>query len=475
MPLPLGRVAVVGAGVSGLAAANRLAELAPQLRITVFEAGLRAGGIIETVARDGYLIERSADSFITQIPAALRLCERLGVAGELIPTDETRRRALVVRDGNLMPIPEGFVVMSPRQWWPVMRSPVLSWRGKLRLACEPFISARRDSSDESVASFARRRLGRECFQRLVQPLLSGIYTADPEKLSLAATMPQFLEQERRFGSLWRASRREPTSAAAAESGARYSMFVAPRNGMGSLIAALVARLPAGSCQMNSSVEQATRTPNGEWELRLRSGEVHRFDAVIFATPATLTAEALLGFDARLAALLRGIEYAGASVVSLGFRNDQVSRPLDAFGFVVPAIENRRIIAGSFSSAKFPSRAPDGNVLVRVFLGGALQPQMNQLSDQELIEVATDELRQLIGLLGPAECVEIARWPASMPQYHVGHLERVAAIEARVADLPGLALAGSAYRGVGVPQCILSGETAAERVVEYLNLGRGQQR
>ncbi|MEX2169527.1 MAG: protoporphyrinogen oxidase [Pirellulales bacterium] len=467
MPRPTARVAIVGAGISGLAAANRLIELAPAVQATVFEAAPRVGGIIETVARDGFLIERSADSFITQIPAALRLCERLEIADQLVPTEATRRRALVVRDGKLLPIPEGFVVMAPTKWRPILRSPVLSWRGKLRLACEPFIPKHKGGGDESVASFARRRLGRECFERLVQPLLSGIYTADPEKLSLAATMPQFIEQEQKHGSLWRASRRVRTDESATESGARYSKFVAPRGGMGSLISALAAKLPAGSCRVNSPVERVTRTSGGEWELQLRGGEVHHFDGVIFASPAPHVAEAVQGVDARLAEQLSDIEYAGASVVCLGFRADQISRPVDAFGFVVPAIEKRRIIAGSFASAKFPGRAPQGHVLVRVFLGGALQPRMNALSDQELVEVATDELRQLIGLKGEAESVEIARWPASMPQYHLGHLERVSQIEARVAQLPGLALAGNAYRGVGIPQCVQSGEAAAEGMVKYL--------
>lgn len=461
------RVAVVGAGISGLAAAHRLTELAPKVRLTVFESAPRVGGIIETVSRDGYLIERSADSFITQVPSALKLSERLGIADRLISTNESRRRALVVRGGKLLPIPEGFVIMSPRQWRPIMMSPVLSLSGKLRLACEPFVAARRDAADESVASFARRRMGRECFERLVQPLLSGIYTADPEKLSLAATMPKFIEQEQKYGSLWRASRREPLDASRSESGARYGMFVTPREGMGSLIAAIVAKLPADSIRTSASVERVSQTSDGKWEVHIKGSQVERFDAVLIATPAHRAADALVGANAQLAELLRGIEYAGASVISLGFRSNQLPRPLDSFGFVVPAIEKRPIIAGSFSSAKFPGRAGVDRVLVRVFMGGALQPQMNALTDQELVDVATDELRHLIGLRGEAQTVEIARWPASMPQYHVGHLDRVNQIESRVAELPGLELAGNAYRGVGVPQCIQSGEAAAERLVTYL--------
>jgi oxygen-dependent protoporphyrinogen oxidase len=290
------RIAIIGGGISGLAAAHRLTELLPDAQLTLFEASGRLGGVLDTAHVGGFLVERSADNFLTQPSGAVELCRRIGLADELLPTDDTRRRAFVVHGGKLLPIPDGFYLMSPRKLAPLIASPLLSWPGKLRLLAEPFISrgpAAKPSpsgrgqgegalaSDESVASFARRRLGREVYERLVQPLIAGIYTADPEQLSMAAAMPQFLEYERQHGSLLRATLRAPSSgpnrAAARQgtdrtdpsldaSGARYSLFAAPRDGMASLVNVLETRLPAGMIQLNTRVTTVSRAPDNRWVL-----------------------------------------------------------------------------------------------------------------------------------------------------------------------------------------------------------------
>ncbi|MEM9185926.1 MAG: protoporphyrinogen oxidase [Planctomycetota bacterium] len=471
------RVAVIGAGITGLAAAVRLADRLPGAELAVFEAADRPGGVLQTVRRGGYLIERSADNFLAKEPWATDFCRRVGIADGLLPTDQQRRKALVVRDGRVVPAPQGFVLMQPKRLGTVLRSPVLSWRGKLRLACEPCIPRRRAAGDESVASFARRRLGREAFERLVQPLLAGIYTADPEKLSMAATMPQFVEQEQSHGSLCRAAWREAREAnnAAAESesresGARYGLFLAPREGIGQLVEAAAAQLAPGVLRVSSPVESIT-PDDGGWVVAAAGAAAERFDAVVLTTPAHHAAEVVARASPTLAAKLAEIEYAGCSVVGVAYLRSQVAAELPGFGFVVPAVEGRRVIAVSFSSLKFPGRAPDGQVLMRAFVGGALQPGLAELPDEELHKLVREELRALLGVIGNPLETEIARWPRGMPQYHLGHLDHVDQIESLVAKLPGLELAGAAYRGVGVPQCIHGGEQAAERVADSLAAGR----
>ena len=471
--VPPKRVVVIGGGITGLAAAHRLVELDAALEVTLLEAGDRLGGVLSTSRRDGFLVEHSADNFITDPPWAVDLCRRVGLAEQLVPTSARERGAMVVHRGQLVRVPAGFTLMAPARLWPLVTTPILSPLGKLRLLAERFVP-RRGGGDESLADFARRRLGRETFERIVQPLVGGIYTADPEKLSLRATLPRFLEMERRYGSLIRAARRRVPEtggdAATDARGARYSMFVAPRDGLTSLVDAIARRLPAESVRLNAAAQAVVHTANG-WEVAVQSGsappETIECEALIVGVGAPLAARLLGGVDAELAADLAGIEYAGTAIVSLAYRRDQIAHPLDGFGFVVPAVEKRRILAGSFASVKFPGRAPDDCVLVRVFLGGACQSELLQLPDDQLRQIAIDELHSLIGARELPLFCEIARWPHSMPQYHVGHLERVDAIQRRAGAWPNLALAGNAYHGVGIPNCIHSGEQAAERIVAGL--------
>ena len=461
------RIAVVGGGITGLAAAHRLIELAPQAQVTLFEAGERLGGVLHTERHGSYLVELSADTFITNVPWGLDLCRRLGLGEELLPTRESQRRAFVVRRGRLVPVPLGFQLLTPSRVWPVLRSPLLSWPGKLRVLCEPLVRRRRDTRDESLASFACRRLGREAFERLVQPLVAGIYTADAERLSMAAALPRFVEMERRSGSLMRAAWRELSREAdgAASSGARYGLFVAPRDGISGLVEAVARRLPEGTVRCGSAVTRVSSAGN-KWSLTVGT-DVEQFDAVILAVPAFAAATLLAEVSHDLAGELEKIPYAGSAIVALGYRRKQIAKDWQGFGFVVPAIERRQILAASYSSAKFEGRAAEDRVLIRVFLGGAHRPEQVELDDQSLIDAAVVELAELLGVQGPPELARVARWPRSMPQYHVGHIELVARIEQLASQLPMLTLAGNAYRGVGIPNCIHSGEQAAQRVLAAL--------
>jgi len=461
------RVAVVGGGITGLAAALRLVERGAKVRL--FEASPRLGGVLETETCDGFQIERGSDSFITNRPWAVDLCKRIGMADELIRTNDAFRKTFVVCRGRLCEVPEGFLLMAPSRIGSVLASPVLSPLGKLRLAWEYFVprKAADADSDESLASFVRRRLGREAFDRLVQPLVGGIYTADAEKLSLRATLPRFLDMERDHGSLIRAARHEarnkPHGEAAEVSGARYSLFVTPRRGLTSLVEAIAARLPAGCVALNTPVERISRRPDGSWDVVLGEGS-EPFDGVILANPAPVAARQLADVDAELAGELGRIPYAGAAVVSIGFRREQIGHALDGFGFVVPEVEGRKILACSFSSVKFAGRAPAGHELFRVFVGGARHPEMLDLSDDDLQRITCEELGELLDVKGTPVMARVARYRGAMPQYHVGHIKLVEGIEARTKAMAGLELAGNAYRGVGIPDSIHSGEAAAERVL-----------
>lgn len=461
------RIAVIGGGISGLAAANRLLELAPSSEVTLFESGDRLGGVIRTERHQDYLVESGADMFSTKDPWAVDLCRRLGIESELINTNSQHARAFIVYRGRLHPVPEGFALMTPGKVWPMVKTPLLGIGGKLRMAAEYFIPARTDAADESLAEFVTRRMGRQVYERLVQPLIGGIYTADPTKLSMRAALPQFVEMERAHGGILKAMRhrrrteRKPAPTAA---GAQYGLFVAPRGGMQKLIDAIAERLPPNAVLLNSPVRSLTRRDAGGWSLLVGSPGTHQeFDAVIVATPALCAAELLSNVDLELARELREIPYASASIVVLGYQRSQLRHPLDGFGIVVPQIEGSGILAASLSSVKFAGRAPDDRILIRVFIGGACQPELAALPDRDLRKLATDELADLLGVDGQPEFCKVVRWTSAMPQYHVGHLDRIARIEQRTATYPTLALAGNAYRGVGVPFCIRSGEQAAEKV------------
>jgi protoporphyrinogen/coproporphyrinogen III oxidase len=430
--------------------------------------------VLQTERRDGYLIEHSADMFTTREPWALDLCRRAGIESELIETNKQHRRAFVVHKGKLVPVPEGFTLMSPAKVWPILTTPLLSPLGKLRLAWEYFTPKKKDSVDESLKSFVTRRFGSEAFDRLIQPLIGGIYTADPAFLSMQATLPQFVEMERKAGSLIAGVRKksgvgfqpaQKTGDRRQESGARYGMFLAPKDGMQRIVDAVFAKLPTGVVRLNAKVERIVRIDDGsKWQVDVADDEPREFDAVILAVPAPVSGRLLESIEAELARLVTSIPQAGCNVALLGFRREQIAHPLDGFGFVVPTVEKRRIIAGSFTSVKYPGRAPDGKVLLRVFVGGALQPELLSLGDAETSKIVLEELRDLLGVTGEPEFCNIAHWHGAMPQYHVGHLDKVRQIEERVAAIPGLAVAGNSFHGVGVPFCVHDGEQAAERLL-----------
>jgi oxygen-dependent protoporphyrinogen oxidase len=463
---------VVGGGISGLAAAFRLQELCASadrpFALTLFEAGPKPGGIVGTQMHAGYRVELGADSFITNKPWAVNLCRRLGIEERLIPTDVRYRRSLVVQRGKPVEVPQGFQLLAPVDVGAVLRSPIFSWPGKLRMGLEYFLPRGGTEGDESLAHFVRRRFGQEALERLIQPLVGGIYTSDPEKLSLRATMPRFLEMEREHGSLIRALRYQAARGDghdASASGARYGLFATPQGGISELVETLTEKVSAGAAvRIDTAVVSVNPSEDRRgFVIELANGARENFDAVVLALPAYRSAEVLAGFVPQLSEQLRRIEYASTAIVVSGHRLSDIRHPLDAFGLVVPAIEKRSILAVSFTSRKFSDRAPPGCVQLRTFVGGAMQPELLERPDAEIMMLVRFELEDLLGVTWKPDFTVIARWNRSMPQYHVGHCELVAEIERSLEPFPRLALAGSAYHGVGLPDSIHSGEEAALRV------------
>jgi oxygen-dependent protoporphyrinogen oxidase len=480
------RIAVVGAGIAGLAAAHRLVELSRDrnqpLQLSLFEAARRPGGSIATERSDGFVIEAGPDSFISEKPWALQLCDRIGLTPRLVRTRDEQRRTYVVHNGRLHSLPDGFLLLAPTQFWPLITTQLFTWPGKLRMALDLVLPRGAQRNDESLGSFVTRRLGREALERVAQPLIGGIYTADPDDLSLAATMPRFLDMERRDRSviwaMWRQQRRQPAAARAA-SGARWSLFVSVDDGMQTLVDALAQRLPEGVLRCDTGVTAITRpsksaSPSGGqrpriegWQLHLNDGAQAAADAVVLATAAHHSATLLRDTAPTLSGELRGIPYASSATVSLAYPLAAFPRPLDGFGFVVPLVESRAIIACTYSSIKYPGRAPNGHVLLRAFVGGALQRERFDADDATMVTSVRQELAALLGVSDAPLLTRVHRHHQAMPQYRVGHLERMARIDREIAALGTLALAGNAYRGVGIPDCIHSGEQAAEAVLNQL--------
>jgi oxygen-dependent protoporphyrinogen oxidase len=457
------RVAVIGAGVAGLAAALRIREREPDAELVVLEAAARAGGTVATERRDGFVIDVGADSILTEKPWGVALAERYGFADRLVPTNPAERRTYVVHDGRLHPLPEGFLMLAPTALWPLVASPLFSARGKLRMALDLLLPRGRGGGDESLGSFVRRRLGREALERVADPLVGGIYTADPDRLSLAASMPRFLDFERTHRSVIVGLRAGTGVAIRRGAGARYGLFAAHRDGMGAYVDEMVQRLPPHTLRTSTPVEAIARDGSG-WQV-VANGMPMTVDAVVLSVPAYAAARLLAPLDGALARALDEIEYASSATVTLGFRADDVAGKLNGFGFVVPHAERRPLIACTYSSRKYRGRAPDGFELLRAYLGGARRPEMLERSDDELLAAVREELRALLGIAAEPVLAEVRRQPRAMPQYAVGHLDRVAAIERMVERWPGLSLAGAAYRGVGIPDCIRSGETAADAVLD----------
>jgi len=463
------KIIIVGGGIAGLAAAYRVQEEIARggaLECTVLEAGPAFGGKIGTERVDGFVIEKGPDSFISQKPQAIELCKKLGIGDKLVGTHPTNTNTYVYTGGRLVVMPEGLSLMIPTQFMPFVLTPLFSWPGKIRMGLDLILAGKGDDADESLASFVRRRMGEEALAKMAEPMLAGIYASDPETMSIKSTFPMFFETERKYRSLilgMLARKRQMRGRRASP----YSLFMTLENGLSEMVDAIREKSPALTFRTGVKVERVSPA-EGRWRLDLEGGEHMTADAVILATPAGIASNLLGEVAPEAAAGLGRIPYVSTATVTLGYRREGFGHPLKGFGFVVPGAEKRRILACTWTSSKFPHRAPEGHVMLRCFVGGAKNQALAEQDEDSLRQMVLDEIRGIMGITQEPVLSRVFHYRKSNVQYHVGHAGLIAGIEKDMARAPGIFLAGSAYTGIGIPDCIQNGGKAAENVVEYLS-------
>ena len=452
-------VVVVGGGISGLAAARRLADAAASFLLV--ESGTRLGGKILTERIGDFIIEGGPDCFLSSKPDGVGLVRQLGLEGRLCATDSGHRGTFVRRGDTLHRLTEGLSGLVPTRVLPQLTTRTLSLLGRARAGLEAVLPRRTADADESIAAFARRRFGREAYDWLIEPLLSGIYAGDGEQLSLTATFPMLSQLERTGGSVLRAmaQRKRPGGSGG---------FVTLSGGLSELVDALVRRLPRERLRLDAPVMAIERSGT-RYRVRVSDGTTISCERVILALPAPAAAPLVDALDARIAQELAGIPFVSTATVSLGFAPGAVSRYLHGYGFVSPRAAGGPIVAATWTSNKFPGRAPPGGTLVRFFMGRAGSESVVDLPEDDLVALAHSQLQRLCGVTATPIVARVFRWPRSMPQYVVGHLDRLERLAQLTRALPGLLFAGASYRGVGIPDCIASGWTAAGRALEQLGV------
>ncbi len=459
-------VVVVGGGVAGLATAYDLAK-AGGVDVTLLEAAPRLGGKVLSDRVGDFVFEGGPDSFITQKPAALELVRELGLEGRLLPTNDDEKDVFVYTRGALRRYPDGLMLMAPAKVLPFLASDLVPWASKLRMGLEPLVPRGPAGADESLGAFTRRRFGDEALDVIVGPVMAGIYAGDPDRLSLAATFPQFLEMERSVGSVLlalRAAHAKRLAAQAAKTpGPRVTMFMAMAGGLSGLVDAMASRLPSGALRLGTPASALARSRAGRWKVEAAGGTLEA-DTVVLALPAGPAAGLARGVDEGVAGELSAIPFVSTATVTLAYPAGAWGGRLRGFGFVVDRREARAVVAGTYSSSKFPGRSPQGTELLRLFLGGAGREEAAGWGDERVLGEVRRDLRSILGADPEPLAARVYRWPASNPQYNVGHQALVARLEARLKEFPGLLLAGSSYKGVGIPDCVRSGREAARRVL-----------
>ena len=478
-------VVIVGGGISGLATAFALLERAStaglSLRCTILEAGFSWGGKIVTHRIGDIVTEAGPDSFLSHKPAALDLCIKLGLADQVINTNETVKKACVLYKGRMHDLPEGLLTFVPRQLKPFLRSGLLTWTGLARMGLEIAVPPGPSTEDESLADFLRRRFGTQAYERVLEPLMAGIYAGDAEQMSLRATFPRFYELEQQHASVVRGMMEAKKTGSTASSGQpRRTMFVSLKNGLGDLVTALTQRLTEQGVELKlrTGVE-ALRVRShelGRWmyDLILHDGSALSAESVALATPAYVSADLLRPLSPIAGGVLDLISYASTATIAMTFPRAMMSG-IEGFGFIVPRAEQRDLIAATWTSLKWPHRAPADQLLVRCYVGGVGREEILQLDDAALTAKVRAELAALCGISVEPTYTEVNRWWKAMPQYTLGHLDRLAQLDAAMSRYPGLVLTGAGYRGVGIPDCIRDGASAAERIFQHLVGGTGSGR
>jgi oxygen-dependent protoporphyrinogen oxidase len=479
--VPGKRIVIVGGGIAGLSAAYAAQEKGKQLvfppRVTLLEAGPRLGGKIQTERVDGFVIEGGPDTFLATKPWAVSLCKKLGLETRLHGTNPDERNTYVLRNGRLHPLPDGLAMMVPTKFAPMLRTGLLSWTDKLRMGMDLVLPPGGQNGDESLGEFISRRLGRATYENLIEPLMSGIYAGDGDQLSLQSTFSYLREMELKHGGLVRGalSLRIASEKAKAQPGHRNgsrnrSIFLTPTTGLAEIVEALGQTLKAGGARLLTGVSAErlvpTQNPGDTWKIECSNGETFSADGLVLATPAFVSAGLLQGIDPCLAQELAAIPYVSTATVSLAYRQSDLPRRLDGYGYVIPRREGRQALACTWTSTKFPHRTPQGYALLRVFVGRAGQEDQIRWDEDGLLQVAREEIHQTLGIQAEPVLSRVYLWEKAMPQYNLGHPARLDRIASQLERLPGLYLAGNGYRGIGIPDCIRSGEEAVDHWLEW---------
>ncbi len=472
------RIAILGGGIAGLSAAwtlEKARRAGQEIEYRLYEAAGRLGGVIASETVDGCVVEAGPDSFLTEKPAAAQLCRELGLGGELLGSNDAERKTYIVVGKRLIPLPDGLMFMVPTKLVPTALTPLFSLRTKLQMAREFLFPPVPATNDESVAEMTRRHFGQETVDRLVSPLLSGVYGGNADQLSVRAVLARMAQMEQKHRSLTRgmlAARRERGAA----KGPAPPLFTTLRGGMGQMVDAIAAHLPPKWVHLSTEVHAIDRRQDQAhgvrrepafWIVETPFGQ-EQFDALILALPAWGSASLLRPIDHPLAEALSGVRYSSSITVTLGYEIGRLLNLPPGFGFLVPATEKHAMLACTFVHAKFAGRTPADKGLLRCFLGGANHDELADESDARLTVMVLKELEQILGLKAPPSFVRIHRSRQAMAQYGVGHLDRIQLVKDRIAELPGIALAGNAYRGIGVPDCIRTGQEAAEAVLRAVH-------
>jgi protoporphyrinogen/coproporphyrinogen III oxidase len=464
------RIAIIGGGISGLSAAFTIEEKQQSgtpIEYVLFESSKRLGGVILTGRVDGCLVEAGPDSFLTEKPWAAELCEKLGIEDQLVGSNDAQRKTYVLAKGKLELMPDGLMFMVPTKILPTVLSPLFSLGTKVRMAAEWFQPPRKEPEDETVADLIKRHYGDEMVELLADPLLAGIYGGEASDLSVRAVMPRFADMESKHGSLGRAMVAARKKIDTAPEVPARPIFTSLRDGMQQMVNALVERVDANAVKTSSCVQSIIRQDDG-WTV-CAGYQTDHFDAVILAIPAPAAAAVLQATDEILASELSEIQYTSSVTVTLGY-DEEVRRSLpQGFGFLVPRSAGRRLLAATFVHNKFPNRAPENRALIRCFLGGARDEKILQSGEKEILQIVHDELRQILAIRSEPLFARVYKWKAVMAQYSLGHLERLQRIESLRQHLPGLALAGNGYSGIGVPDCVRSGTEAASKILAEMGM------
>jgi len=465
-------IAIIGGGIAGLSAVHVLQkEIEKRKEAITFllvEKENRLGGSILTERHDDFIIEGGPDCFLSEKPEAIGLCHKLGIQDHLIKTNEHVRRIFILSKGTLRELPEGFMLLAPTNFSSFIKNPLISPLGKFRMAMDLIMPAKKSVEEESLAQFVTRRLGKEVLEKIAEPLVAGIHASDPETMSLKSTFPRLIELENQYRSLIIGMIKRKKMFKGKKCTNNYTMFMSLKEGLATLPKTLAASLKPKTLLTGNQIISIEKVSDASgYLLRLAKGDLLKVMSVVFATPAFVTANLFKEIDPVLSSELFSLPYVSTATVSLAYERKEISYPMNGFGFVIPRIENRKIMASTWTSIKFAQRAPKDKLLIRCFVGGIKNEHLTRLSETELIMIVREELRDIMGIHAEPLFTRVFRWEKSMPQYMVGHEAKMKRIEERLSLNPGLFLAGSAYYGIGISDCIKSGEKAALAALKFL--------